>query len=166
MTTRDCTDDTFAAAECVLGWLRERGETLAVAESLTGGLLAAALVAVPGASDVFRGGIVCYAADLKASLVGVPADLLARCGPVDPDVAVALAAGVRDRCAADWGLATTGVAGPLSHGGHPAGRVYVAMAGPGGVAAVRELTLPGDRAQVRALAVTSALGLFSARMVA
>src|SRR6266704_749499 len=92
--------------------LRSRRQTLAVAESLTGGLLAATIVDVPGASRAFRGGLVVYATDLKASLAGVPADLLDARGPVDPDVAVELALGARRRCAADWGLSTTGVAGP------------------------------------------------------
>src|SRR5215470_10980125 len=100
--------DPFA----VVSALVVRAQTLAVAESLTGGLLAATLVDVPGASKVFRGGLVVYATDLKASLAGVPADLLAERGPVDPDVAVALAAGARERCGATWGLGTTGVAGP------------------------------------------------------
>ncbi|MCW2609670.1 MAG: cina protein, partial [Cryptosporangiaceae bacterium] len=100
----------MSTADHVLAALRRRGETLAVAESLTGGLLAATLVAVPGASTVFRGGLVVYATDLKVTLAGVPADLLAERGPVDGDVAAALAAGARDRCGADWGLATTGVA--------------------------------------------------------
>ena len=102
------------------------GETLAVAESLTGGLLAATLVDVPGASQVFRGGLVVYATDLKATLAGVPAELLDERGPVDPDVAVALADGARERCGADWGLATTGVAGPDPQDGMAVGTVYVA----------------------------------------
>src|SRR6266480_3056648 len=101
----------------VLHALVERGETLAVAESLTGGLLAATLVDVPGASKAFRGGLVVYATDLKHRLAGVPESLLAERGPVDPDVALALAAGARHACGADWGLATTGVAGPEPQGG-------------------------------------------------
>ena len=84
--------------------LRARGRPLAVAESLTGGLLAATIVDVPGASRVFRGGLIVYATDLKATLAGVPADLLAERGPVDPDVAAALARGARERCGARLGL--------------------------------------------------------------
>jgi nicotinamide-nucleotide amidase len=145
--------------------LAERGQTLAVAESLTGGLLAATVVDVPGASAVFRGGLVVYATDLKASLAGVPRSLLAERGPVDPQVALALAAGARDRCAADWGLGTTGVAGPDPQDGVAVGTVYVACAGPDGAAQVRTLRLAGDRAAVRRDSVTAALDLLG-RLVA
>lgn len=138
--------------------LAERGQTLASAESLTGGLLAASIVDVPGASAVFRGGLVTYATDLKRSLAGVPAGLLAARGPVDPDVALALAEGVRVRCGADWGVATTGVAGPDSQHGIPVGTVYVAVAGPD-ASEVRSLAVAGDRAAVRHGAVTAALTL-------
>lgn len=139
--------------------LDERGETLAVAESLTGGLLAATVVAVPGASTVFRGGLVVYATDLKASLAGVPSPLLHARGPVDPEVAAALAAGVRRRCGADWGVATTGVAGPDPADGVPVGTVYVAVAGPRAAGEVRRLDLTGDRAQIREATVAAALDL-------
>jgi len=138
--------------------LVERRQTLAVAESLTGGLIAATIVEIPGVSAVFRGGLVVYATDLKHALAGVPEKLLADRGPVDPDVALALAAGARERCAADWGLATTGVAGPDPQDGKPVGMVYVAVAGPAG-AAVRELRLPGSRAEIRAASVVAALSL-------
>ena len=138
--------------------LAERRETLAVAESLTAGLLAAAIVDVSGASRVFRGGLVVYATDLKASLAGVPAGLLADRGPVDPDVALALAAGARERCGADWGLATTGVAGPEPQHGQPVGTVHVAVAGPG-TTEVRSLRASGDRPEIRRAAVTAALDL-------
>src|SRR4029453_9745361 len=134
----------------VLARLRERGETLAGAEALTGGLLAAPIVDVPGASRVFRGGLVVYATDLKGSLAGVPAELLAARGPVDPDVALALARGARERCRADWGLATTGVAGPDPQDGHPVGEVYVGIAHPAsGLLRVDALALTGDRATIR-----------------
>ena len=106
------TGSAGVTAAGVLAALESRGETLAVAESLTGGLLAATLVDVPGASRVFRGGLVVYATDLKATLADVPAELLAAEGPVHPAVATALAVGARRRCGADWGVATTGVAGP------------------------------------------------------
>lgn len=143
--------------------LGQRRESLAVVESLTGGLLAAAVVDVPGASAVFRGGVVVYATDLKASLGGVPADLLAARGPVDAGVAGALARGGRDRTGADWCLATTGVAGPAGAatpdgGTIPPGTVYVALAGPGR-SEVRHLRLTGGRAAVRLGAVGAALDL-------
>ena len=144
----------------LLGTLAARRETLAVAESLTGGLLAAAFVEVPGASAVFRGGLVVYATDLKATLAGVPADLLHRCGAVDPEVAVALAEGARERCGADWGLGTTGVAGPDPQDGQLVGTVYVGCAGPRG-ATFRGYALDGDRAAVRTGAVAAALALLA-----
>jgi nicotinamide-nucleotide amidase len=145
-------------AAAVVHPLVERGETLAVVESLTGGLLSATIVDVAGVSRVFRGGLVVYATDLKASLAGVPAALLADRGPVDPDVAIALAEGGRWRCGADWCLATTGVAGPEPQDGRPVGLVYVAVAGPRG-ADVRELRLDGGRKHIRAATVTGALQL-------
>lgn len=137
--------------------LRARGETLAVAESLTGGLLGAALTDLPGASTTFRGGVTAYATELKALLLGVDADLLARVGPVHAEVAAQMAAGVRDRLHATYGLATTGVAGPDPQAGHPPGEVHVAVAGPSGSADRRRLVLTGDRAAVRAGAVEAAL---------
>jgi len=138
--------------------LHERGETLAVAESLTGGALGAALVAVPGVSTTFRGGVIAYATELKSELLGVDADQLAKQGPVDPDVAVAMAVGVRERLGATWGLATTGVAGPDPQDGHPPGVFFVAMAGPDG-SQVEARTVDGDRAAVRAAAAAAALAL-------
>jgi nicotinamide-nucleotide amidase len=143
----------------LLAALRVRGETLAVAESLTGGLLAATIVDVPGASRVFRGGLVVYATELKATLAGVPADLLAERGPVDPDVAAHLARGARERCGAHWGLSTTGVAGPEPQGSAAVGTVFVAVSGP--VDRVRALRLDGSRAQIRAGAVAAALDLLA-----
>ncbi|WP_240669687.1 CinA family protein [Actinoplanes solisilvae] len=140
--------------------LKERGETLATAESLTGGLLAATLVEISGVSAVYRGGLVVYATDLKHALAGVPESLLAERGPVDPDVATALAQGARVRCGADWGVATTGVAGPEPQDGKPVGLVYVAVAGPPG-AEVRELRLEGDREAIRTESVTRALLLLA-----
>jgi len=143
----------------VVALLRGRAETLAVAESLTGGLLSATIVDVPGASNAFRGGLVVYATELKATLAGVPPELLAAHGPVHPDVAAALAAGTRRRCGADWGLGTTGVAGPDPQGGVPVGTVYVGLAGPGDLARVRRLDLAGDRAAIRRDTVAAALDL-------
>ena len=141
----------------LVGRLAGRGETLATAESLTGGLLAATIVDVPGASAVFRGGLVVYATDLKASLAGVPTDLLAARGPVDPDVAAALAAGARDRCDATWGVATTGVAGPTPQDGAAVGTVFVAVAGPSSAGVA--LRLDGDRQAIRSAAVRAAIDL-------
>ena len=138
--------------------LMERRVTLATAESLTGGMVGAVLTEVSGVSAVYRGGVVVYATDLKAKLAGVPEDLLAAVGPVHPDTAAALATGVRERLGADYGLATTGVAGPDPQAGIEAGTVYVAAAGPGSVQ-VRKLQLTGDRAAVRRASVLAVLEL-------
>ncbi|ASW54095.1 CinA family protein [Plantactinospora sp. KBS50] len=153
------------AAAAVVRLLVERRETFATVESLTGGLLAATVVEIAGVSAVYRGGLVVYATDLKERLADVPADLLAARGPVDPEVAVALAAGCRRRCAADWAVATTGVAGPEPQDGHPVGEVYVAVAGPAG-GAVRRLALDGGRAEIRTATVREALDLLSAELQA
>ena len=144
----------------ILASLESRGQTLAVAESLTGGALAAAIVAVPGASAVFRGAVVAYATDLKVALLDVPADLLERRGPVDPDVAVAMADGVRRRLTATYGVATTGVAGPTAQDGIAPGRVYVAVTSPRDTH-VRTLNLSGDRDSVRRQAADEALALLA-----
>ncbi|MEU3455428.1 CinA family protein [Micromonospora sp. NPDC006766] len=150
------------AAGVVRG-LARRHETLATVESLTGGLLSASIVAIAGVSGVYRGGLVVYATELKSQLAGVPEDLLAERGPVDPDVAAALAEGGRCRCGADWGLATTGVAGPQPQDDKPVGLVYVAVAGPGGTR-VSRLDLDGGRDRIRSAAVIEALRLLAERI--
>ena len=142
--------------------LLARGETVAVAESLTGGGLGAALTGVAGASATFRGGVIAYATELKAALLSVDPELLAERGAVDADVARAMAAGVRDRLGATYGLATTGVAGPDPQDGHEPGEVHVAVAGPAGTGAVSRsvhLVLAGDRTAVRHGSVLGALDL-------
>lgn len=154
-------DSTADLAAEVHGALLARGATIAVAESLTGGLLGGALTDLPGSSATFRGGVVAYATELKASLLGVDPDLLNRHGAVHPDVAVAMAREVAVRLQATFGLATTGVAGPAAADGRPAGEVYVALAGPGvaGGASVLSLQLDGGRDDVRREAVRRALAL-------
>jgi PncC family amidohydrolase len=141
--------------------LRGLGATLAVAESLTGGLLAAALVDVPGASATFRGSVTAYATDLKAELLGVDEGLLAVYGPVHPVVARQMADGVRRLLGSTYGLATTGVAGPEPQDGQPVGTVHLGFAGPSGTL-VRSPRLSGDRATIRRKAVAGALELFLA----
>jgi nicotinamide-nucleotide amidase len=148
----------MTALERLVAALQARQATIATAESLTGGLVAAALTDVPGISAVYRGGVVVYATELKAELAGVPLDLLDRLGPVHPDTAAAMASGVRLRLGATYGLATTGVAGPDSQDGHPAGEVYVAAAGPDEVR-VESLRLSGGRDAVRAATVAAVLRL-------
>ncbi|MFJ9559606.1 CinA family protein [Streptomyces fuscichromogenes] len=146
--------------------LTVRGQTLAVAESLTGGLVAAEITTVPGASKAFRGSVTAYATELKHDLLGVDATLLAQCGAVDPQVAAQMAAGVRKALGADWGLATTGVAGPEPQDGRPVGTVFVAVDGPFGPGSgsasggkVAALRLNGDRAEIRRESVRSVLAL-------
>ena len=136
--------------------LRELGATVAVAESLTGGMICSALTATPGASLTVRGAVVVYATDLKSTLAGVPADLVAERGAVDPDVALELARGVRRRLDATFGLGVTGVAGPDPQDGRPVGTVFLAIAGPGGET-VAERTFHGDRGAVREAAVAAML---------
>ena len=142
----------------VLDLLRERGLSLAVAESITGGLVGARLTAVPGASDVFHGGVVSYASEVKFDLLDVPR------GPVvSHDAARAMALGVRERLGADVGIATTGVAGPAEQEGHPPGTVFLGLAHPGAVEALR-VRLPGDRRRVREYAAISVLNLLRLRV--
>ncbi|GAB3363010.1 CinA family protein [Modestobacter lapidis] len=143
--------------------LLARGETVAAAESLTAGLFCAALASVPGASRTLRGGAVVYATDLKTTLVGVPADLLAEHGPVSGPTATALAEGVRIRCGASWGIGLTGVAGPDPVDGHRPGRVYIGVSD-GTTTEVVRLDLPGDRAAVRSAAVEAAVAALLARL--
>ncbi|MDA3624392.1 CinA family protein [Saccharopolyspora oryzae] len=150
----------FSQVGELLDTLRKRGETVATAESLTAGLVAAALTDVPGASDVVRGGLVVYATDLKAELAGVDRDLLAEHGAVHPRVAELLADGARTRCRADWGIGLTGVAGPDPQDGVAPGTVHLGFAGPGG-ATVHSVRLAGDRHRVRAAAVRVALEHFA-----
>ena len=145
-----------------------RGLHLAIAESLTGGALAAAVVDVPGASKMFLGSIVAYDTSLKASLLGVDDALLAKVGAVDSKVATQMAAGARLRLAtaakvseaATVGLACTGVAGPNIQDGKPVGTVFISVDAPGG-ALVRELLVAGDRSQIRKSTVGSALNLLA-----
>ncbi|CCK27072.1 competence-damage inducible protein [Streptomyces davaonensis JCM 4913] len=150
----------------VVRLLTVRGETLAVAESLTGGLVAAEITGVPGASKAFRGSVTAYATELKAQLLGVDAALLERRGAVDPQVAAQMAAGVRKALGADWGIATTGVAGPDEQDEQPVGTVFVAVEGPCGPdfgtvggGKVSLLRLNGDRAEIRMESVRSVLAL-------
>ena len=142
----------------VVAALVATGRTVATAESLTGGLVCAALTDVPGASAVVRGAVVAYATELTAQVLGVEADLLATGGAVQAEVARQMATGVRRVLGAEVGVATTGVAGPDPQDGHPVGTVFVAVAADGRVL-VRELALAGDRATIRALTVGAALGL-------
>lgn len=147
-------------AATVVPDLVARGLTVGTAESLTGGLVAAALTSVPGASAVVRGGVVAYASDVKAAVLGVDPALLAAEGAVCAPVAEQLAEGVRRVLRCDVGLATTGVAGPDPADGRAVGTVFVAAAGPWGIL-VEEHALSGDREQVRAASVEAVLRLLA-----
>ncbi|WP_226533412.1 CinA family protein [Microbacterium paraoxydans] len=148
-------------AAAVLSALDERGWTLGVAESLTGGALCAELVAVPGASVVLLGGVVAYATPVKETVLGVDAELLAVHGPVHTEVALEMAAGVRrvvrvDGRAADVGVSTTGIAGPDSPDGQPVGTVHIGIVTPDGSQA-RRFLFRGDRDSIRTQTVVAAL---------
>jgi nicotinamide-nucleotide amidase len=150
MTDRDL------AVELV-GLLQSRGLTAATAESLTGGLVSAAITAVPGASSVYLGGVVAYATESKHAVLGVPAEVLAQHGPVAGATAAAMAHAVAARFGADLGIATTGVAGPDPADGLPPGVVYVAAALGPAPARLRRPACDGDRAAIRRCAVQAAL---------
>jgi nicotinamide-nucleotide amidase len=133
---------------------------VAVAESLTGGLVMTALTSIPGASAVVRGGVVAYATEVKREVLGVDAALLDERGAVDGDVALAMARGVRELVGADFGLATTGVAGPDGQDGKAPGVVFVAVDTPFD-SWYRELLLEGDREQIRTRAAVAVLELLT-----
>jgi nicotinamide-nucleotide amidase len=152
-------EDERTIAEIVLDLCRARGLTLGTAESCTGGMVAARLTAVPGASEVFRGSVVSYADDVKASALDVPEAVLEEHGAVSAETAAAMAQGVRGRLAVDVGVAVTGIAGP--GGGSvekPVGLVFAHATGPDGEKTVRT-ELPGDRDMIRGRATAASLHL-------
>lgn len=155
--------DCGAVAAAVLLLLAESNGTVAVAESLTGGLVAAELTAVPGASRSFRGSVTAYATELKHRVLGVDAGLLEAEGAVNPQVAEEMAAGVRRVLGASWGIATTGVAGPDPQDGQPVGTVFVSVAGPGRRKTAR-LRLKGSREEIRRESARTVLELFASEL--
>jgi nicotinamide-nucleotide amidase len=148
-----------AVVDLVERLIRSR-RSVAVAESLTGGLVMAALTSVPGASATVRGGVVAYATQVKREVLGVDGDLLDSVGAVDGEVAMQMADGVRETIGADFGVATTGVAGPDGQDGKAPGVVFVAVSTPFG-RWHRELLLEGDRDAVRTRSSIAALELLS-----
>ena len=149
-------------AAAVLSELGRRDETLASAESLTGGMIGQLLTDVPGASASYVGGVISYATRLKTTLAGVDATTLDELGPIAGGTAAEMAQGVARRCNADWGVATTGVAGPESQDGHPVGHVFVAVSRQAdGVLLVKELSLEGERAAIRKQTALAALVLLA-----
>lgn len=135
--------------------LNAREETLATAESLTGGLLGAAITSVPGASTIYLGGVISYATALKVALLGVDKETVALHGVVSAECAAEMAAGARASTGATWGISTTGVAGPDEQEGKPVGTVFIGVSGP--VDDVLELALEGDRNAIRAATVEAAV---------
>jgi nicotinamide-nucleotide amidase len=156
--------DITAQAQLLGAMLQARGHTVALAESCTGGMVGAALTAVPGASAWFGFGWICYANAAKETLLGVPATLLAEQGAVSAACVEALAAGALQRSGADWALALSGIAGP--EGGtpdKPVGTVWLAVAGREGYRRQWRVQLPGERQAVRVAAVQAGLqGLLDA----
>jgi PncC family amidohydrolase len=140
----------------ILSLLTALDATVATAESLTGGRLAARITEVPGASAVYAGGVVSYATAVKVDVLGVPADVVAAHGVVSGECARAMAERVRELLRTTYGVSTTGVAGPDTQEGKPVGTVFVAVAGAGGTDVV-ELALSGDRAAIQGAAVDGAL---------
>lgn len=159
---------TEAIQERVVEVLAARGQWLATAESLTGGLLGAEITSVPGASAVYLGGVVTYATSMKAKLAGVPTAVLNAFGPVAEQTAVEMAAGIQVSTGADWSLAVTGVAGPAGQDGHPPGEVWIALSGPRvgsqrrSEPQARQFWFDGDREQVRRECVAAALQMLLA----
>jgi nicotinamide-nucleotide amidase len=154
------TEDPIEAL--VLDRCRELGWTLGTAESCSGGLVAARLTSVPGASDVFLGGIVSYANSVKEAQLGVPPNVLAAHGAVSRETALAMAHGARERLGVDVAVSVTGIAGPGGGTeGKPVGLVYLCASGPGGDRA-RDFVLPGDRESIRLRAAVGALHLLHA----
>jgi nicotinamide-nucleotide amidase len=155
--------ESRATAADIIARLAAGGHSVATAESLTGGLLAAALTDIPGASAAFRGGIVAYATELKAVLLGVDPAVLDRQGAVSAQVAGAMAGGVAARLGATYGVSTTGVAGPDPAEGKQAGTVFIA-ASAGRQPRVQRLALAGSRDDIRRETVTAALALLLVMM--
>ena len=155
-------------ARALVADLTIRKQSVATAESLTAGLLAATLAGVPGASDVLRGGLVTYTEHTKIVLAGVAPEILEEVGPVAAPTARALAVGARQRCEATWGVGLTGVAGPEPHGGHAVGTVFMGLAGPGETGAIEvvELHLSGTRWDIRLSAVRESISRLRALVAA
>lgn len=158
--------DAESVEQAVQILLKTAGRTVAVAESATAGRVCSRIASVPGASAVLRGGAVVYATDTKGTIAGVDPDLLERYPAVSAEVTAALATAIRERFGADYGLATTGSAGPTPQDGVPVGQVYWALAGPDGQAEVHGRQFPGDRDSIQGRLATAALELLRRRLIA
>ena len=143
----------------VIDALRERGETLSTAESITAGAVSSAIVTIAGASDVFVGGITAYRDEIKISHLGIDPALINEHTSISEQVAVAMAKGAMKSFGTTWAIATTGVAGPDPIDGHLPGAVWVAIEGP--ISQTIELSLSGERESVRNAATASAIATFA-----
>jgi nicotinamide-nucleotide amidase len=150
---------TSVHATSIIESLKARGETVSVAESLTGGGLGHALTQIPGASEVFIGGIIAYTADVKVNFLGVPQSTIDEFTVVSEEVAIAMAEGARVKIGTTWAISTTGIAGPGDYMGIREGTVWIAIAGP--ITQTLQLTLDGGRDGVRQGAISSAIGNFA-----
>ena len=149
-------------ADFIVSELTKRGESIGVAESITGGHLSGALIDIAGASNIFAGGIVAYSNQLKISDLKVSPELLDEFGAVSIEVAQAMALGAKAKFAATWGLSTTGVAGPGPHNGREAGTVWIGIAGPGVLTSINPVISSDlNRNQVRSESVAGALMAFA-----
>ncbi len=153
------TPDIIELATEIIDTLRQRGETLSTAESLTAGSLSSAIVTIAGASDVFVGGITAYRDDIKISHLHIDPMVIAKHSSMSEEVSVAMAQGALKSFNTTWAIATTGVAGPNPVDGHPVGAVWVAIVGP--VSQTIELSLSGERESVRNAATASAIATFA-----
>jgi nicotinamide-nucleotide amidase len=151
--------EEFTGLAHILEILSERGETISVAESLTGGGLAQALTSLPGSSDIFRGSVTAYQNEIKSSLLQVQSELLSEFGAVSEEVAAAMAHGIKDLMGSTWAISTTGVAGPGPSEGVAAGTVWVAIDGP--ISQTLQLELSGTREIVRNATIAGAIAAFA-----
>ena len=151
--------EEFAGLTDILTILRQRGESICVAESLTGGGLAVALTSLPGSSEVFKGSITAYQSQIKSSLLKVPAELISEFGVVSEEVAAAMAGGAKELMDSTWSISTTGVAGPGPSDGVAAGTVWVAIDGP--ILQTLQLELSGTREIVRNATIAGAIAAFA-----
>ena len=150
---------TKAHAASIIENLKSRGETIAVAESLTGGGLGFALTQIPGASQVFLGGVIAYTADVKVNFLGVQQSTIDAHTVVSEEVALEMAQGAIDRLGATWAISTTGIAGPGDYMGIREGTVWISICGP--ICQTLQLTLDSGRDGVRQGAISSAIGTFA-----
>lgn len=153
----------MTAASSLVRVLIDAGQSVAVAESLTGGRLCAALIDVPGASAAVAGGITAYSVEAKSTVLGVDPNQITVHGTVSAVTARLMAGAVRERFGTDWAIATTGVAGPHRSEGQPVGRVYIAVAGHQ-VLEARQLDLAGDRDAIRTATVAASIDFLAVRL--